>query len=236
MVISFEVNGVSYTLPEIITLEMWEHAVVWDLTDDRNIKPFVAGLIGCTLAEINQLEESTFGLFAGVCIQRMTIDGESIVEEINGYKLTPFDDLTFGNWVDIDVFISNGVQNNLALLASIIYNAPLDIVKDWDVKLVGPTIMHLSKWRTKVYHDYEEFFELEVQETDIDGEPLEGNEVNLQLMWYQAILALADSDFLKIHQVVERPYREALNFLTWKKDQLAKEKLENLKLKNQSRR
>ena len=78
----------------------------------------------------------------------------------------------------------------------------------------------------------EEFFELDAAEPS-DSDP---SEANIGLMWYNAIIALADEDFLKIHQVTERPYRECLNFLNWKKAKAQREKLEILKRKNDLQR
>ena len=50
-------------------------------------------------------------------------------------------------------------------------------------------------------------------------------------MWYEAILMLADHQFLNIGLVTARPYKEALNFLTWKKNEIAKQQLEQVKRK-----
>jgi hypothetical protein len=111
----------------------------------------------------------------------------------------------------------------------VLYGAKEEAVAHWNVGKVWGALQEVAKWRAAVYKEYDEFFDLQNQEDDSGDQELEAN---IQLMWWESIMALANEDFLKVHQVVERPVREALNFLTWKKAQVQKQKLETLKQKN----
>jgi len=139
--------------------------------------------------------------------------------------------MTFSQFVDLDTFISKGIANNIIEIGAILYDAPRNTIKRAPIEDIWGAVLAVSKWREQCYKEYDEFFELE-ENREGPQPPSEGAEANIQLMWWEAIMALANEDFLKIHQVVERPWREALNYLTWKKAQVQKQKLQNLKAKN----
>lgn len=229
MEVKFTVGSQEYTMPHYVSLELFERATAWDLNDDKNIVPFVATIFDCPLADVNKLDEEVFGFIAGISIERMTLEGREVQEEIEGHRLLNFNELTFGQWVDIDTFMAAGIAQNVVQLASIVYEADPEECAQWDVRLAGPALIELSKWRKRVYNDHDEFFEIGDGDAKEDSE---SRDVNIGYMWYEAIMVLADDNFLNIHQVVERPYKEALNYLTWKKSKVQKQKLEILKRKN----
>ena len=229
MEVKFTVGSQEYTMPDYVSLELFERATAWDLNDDKNIVPFVATIFDCPLADVNKLDEEVFGFIAGISIERMTLEGREVQEEIEGHRLLNFNELTFGQWVDIDTFMAAGIAQNVVQLASIVYEADPEECAQWDVRLAGPALIELSKWRKRVYNDHDEFFEIGDGDAKEDSE---SRDVNIGYMWYEAIMVLADDNFLNIHQVVERPYKEALNYLTWKKSKVQKQKLEILKRKN----
>lgn len=233
MEVKFTVGSQEYTMPDYVSLELFSRATAWDLKDEKNVIPFVATIFECPLVDVSRLDEEVFGFIAGISIERMTLEGREVQEEIEGHKLIRFDEFTFGQWVDIDTYMASGITQNAVQLASIIYGANADVCANWDIRLAGPAIIELSKWRARVYKEYDEFFEIGDGEVNGDSEP---SSVNIGYMWYEAIMVLADDDFLKIHEVVERPYKEALNYLTWKKSKVEKQKLEILKQKNKLRR
>jgi len=232
MDLSFTIGEESFEAPDVITLELFERAIVWDIEELKNLKPFMATILNCPIYKLNMMDEEVFYFISGILIHRIDVSDVEVVDQIEEFKLRKFEDFTFGEWVDLDTFISKSATQNVTKIASILYGADEEICKDWDIKEVWGAIVEANKWRETVYKEYDEFFELgESEESDEDA-----SDANIQLMWYQSIIVLADDDFLKIHQVVERPYREALNYLTWKKSQVQKQKLEILKRKNDVQR
>jgi hypothetical protein len=227
MEVNFTIDEQTYVIPQEISLHTFERAVVWNIEELKNLKPFMATVLDCPIHVLNQLDEDVFLFISGVCIHKIDVSDVKVVNQIKEWKLRKFEDFTFGEWVDLDTFMSKSATQNVTKIASILYSADEEICKDWDIKKVWGAVVEANKWRQLVYKEYDEFFELGESEGDEDA-----GDANIQLMWYQAVLALAGEDFLKIHQVVERPYREALNYLTWKKAQVAKQKLEILKQKN----
>lgn len=232
MQVNFTIGDKEYKIPEVINLRRFERAIVWDIEDLKNLKPFVASLIDVPLMELHKLDEEVFHFLSGVCLFRIDVSQCQPREELNGYSLIDPDGFTFGQLIDLDTFISKSATQNASKIAAILYDAPIDEVEEWDVKEVWGAIQMVGKWREGVYREYDEFFEL----SEVEVDPQEARESNVQLMWYEAVLALADEKFIDIHKVVERPWREALNFLTWKKDKIQKQKLEILKKKHELQR
>lgn len=226
MQISFTIGEQTYNVPDVVTLELFEKANAWDIGDLKMLKPFIATLTGAPLAQLNLLDEETFHIISGMCIHRIDVNGSEVLEEIEACRLKDFDKMSFGDLIDIDTYISMSVTQNVSKLAAIIYEADEATTKEWNIKSVWAAIVELNRWRQATYREYDEFFELSEKTTD-DVEASKNS--NVHFIWYQAVMALADGDFLKIHKVVERPYREALNFLTYKKAQVQKQKLEALR-------
>lgn len=236
MELQFTVLDKTYKVPKHISLECFERAIVWDIEDLNNLKPFVATIMECPLSSINRLDEEVLGFITGVCLQRFQLINQPVNLSVLEHTLIDFDSMTFSQFVDLDTYISKGIHKNLINISSIIYNCKHEDIKGVPIETVWGAVIELNKWRERCYKEYDEFFELEQAKSGPQPDKDEDYEPNIQLMWWEAIMSLADGDFLKIHQVVERPWREALNYLTWKKAQVQKEKLQNLKTKNDLQR
>lgn len=234
MKLEFTIDGETYRVPDYITVEIFERAILWDLEDLNNLKPFVATIVGCPLNHINRLDEEVLAFITGVCLQRMQVANTPLEARIGLNDLINFDTMTFGQWIDLDTFFAKGVGRHLAQIVGIMYGTEAEDVLKWDVAWVWGAIEAFRDWREAVYREHDEFFEL--SEPEDVGQVEEDRDPNIGLMWYEATLALADEDFLKIHQVVERPYKECLNYLTWKKAKAQREQLEILKRKNDLQR
>tara|TARA_R110000772_G_scaffold66073_2_gene147339 strand:+ start:334 stop:1041 length:708 start_codon:yes stop_codon:yes gene_type:complete len=232
MDLSFSIGPDKYVVPKQITVGGFARAIVWDLEDPKNIDPFVATIIGCPISALHKLDKDVYDFIQTVCLQRAQITNGEFNEVIDGYKLMDFDEMTYANFIDLDVYISKGVGENLAHIVSMIYGVPLSVCELWNCQKIWKAVEHVARWRKSVYTEYEEFFELADQPEASE----ESKESNIALMWWEATIALANEDFYKIHQVVERPYRECLNYLTWKKAKAQKEKLENLRRKHDIQR
>lgn len=233
MEFSFTIGANEYTVPDIVTVDLFQKAVSWDLEDIKNHKPFVSTLTECPLFELNKMDDDTFNVILAVCVSRMNFEDTELKRSIKSFQLVDLDSLTFGKFVDMDIFIADGLTKHLIQLIAILYDMPESIVARADIKDYWQAVMMVNEWRNNVYREYDEFFDL--KESD-GSEEVKFQINNLQLMWYEAILVLAEHKFLDIQHVVERPYKEALNFLTWKKNQIAKQQLEKLKQKNDLQR
>ena len=228
MDLHFSIGPDTYNVPKHITVDVFQRAIAWDLEDAKNLKPFTATVVGCPLSALTSLEDEIFQFIAGVCLQLMQVPVGRVEKEIAGHQLIDFDTMTFANFIDLDTYTSSGVGINLGNIVALLYGVTIETASEWKLESVWPTVHAVTQWRQSVYKEYDEFFELADQQEASD----EAKANNVGLQWWEACISLADEDFLKIHQVVERPYKECLNFLTWKKSQIQKQKLDNLRRKN----
>ena len=233
MEFSFTIGTNEYTVPEVVTVELFQRAIAWDIEDKKNHKPFVSVMTECPMQDLNALDEETLNVVLAVCVSRIDFEDTELRHNIGGYQLLKLDDITFGQFVDIDILIADGLTKHVVELTHKLYGVSESIAANMDIKLVWKAMLAASEWRQRVYEEHDEFFELKDSE---DSDNIQMTINNLQLMWYNAILVLAEQKFLNIQHVVERPYKEALNFLTWKKNEANKAQLEQLKRKNDLQR
>jgi hypothetical protein len=143
-----------------------------------------------------------------------------------------FDNMTFGQFVDMDVLTHEGLNKNLEGIISLLWDMPVDLVADSPLEYYMKGIQRWAEKRNEIYRAYSVFFGLNEQQDY--SEEAEG--ADIRRTWYQAIITLAGEDFLKINQVVERPVYEALNYLAYMKTQAQQRALEHkrqmAKLKN----
>lgn len=228
MEFEFSIDGTTYIVPTEIPVGTFQRAICWNLIDDASHRPFVAALTGCPLPQLDKVDDFIFAMIFKACVDRIPTS-DVPVHQIDSYHLLGTDDLTFGDFIDLDILIADGVQQHVVEITAKLYSVTEDVAAGLPIHLVWPSILHFFKWRKSVYQDYDEFFETQGKggETDEDRPTIN----TLQLMWYEGVMVLAEGKFLNIHQVTDRPYREALNFLTWRKAQVQKERMQALKRK-----
>lgn len=231
MEFTFTIGDQEYVVPQELTIKEFSKAMVWNPSVEQNRKMFVSSLTECPPYLLGQLDSEIFEVIYLGCISNTSIEDLELKETIGVYRLKDFNEMTFGEFIDLDLYINNGTLEHASEIVSIIYGMPIGIAEQQNYKLVWEAIVRAFKWRSNLYKEYGEFFEAEDTTTDEEGK--QWNLQRLQLMWYEATLVLAEHKFLNIHPVTQRPVKEALNFLTWKKSEIAKQKLENLKRKNE---
>jgi hypothetical protein len=148
---------------------------------------------------------------------------------VNNCRLIDFNEISFGQFVDLEVMLSRDLRKTLDVMVEVLYSAK--DVKEWQLRDVWPSIQKYLVFRKSVYNNYKALFEINDIETDTVQEVTDQSHA-----WYDMIMVLADEKFLHIPQVVDRPLVEALNFIAWKKDQAIKLEQKLQKQKQQSRR
>lgn len=233
MEFSFTIGTNEYTVPEVVTVELFQRAISWNIEDKKNHKPFVSVMTDCPIQDLNALDEEIFNVVLAVCVSRMNFEDTELRHNIGGFRLLDFTTMTFGQFVDIDILIADGMTKHTVELVHRLYGINENAAASKDVREVWKALVAAADFRQSVYIEHNEFFDIDSSQENDD---IEISINNLQLMWYNAILVLAEQKFLNIQHVVERPYKEALNFLTWKKNEASKAQLEQLKKKNDLQR
>ena len=233
MEFSFRIGTEEYTVPKVITVDLFQRAIAWDIEQEKNIKPFVSVLTECPLDQLKLIEDDTFNIILAACVSRLDLSDTELRRNIGGFQFLNLDTITFGQFVDIDILIADGITKHAIQLTEKLYGISEEVAAQKDIREVWKALETAVEWRYSVYQEHNEFFELDNNQGS-DGPEMTID--NLQLMWYNAILVLAEQKFLNIQYVTERPYKEALNFLTWKKNEASKAQLEQLRKKNDIQR
>jgi hypothetical protein len=206
-------NNEKWPVPEEITVGQFSQVASLGLEDLKARRLICAIILDAPLQTFSQVEEEELeGVF------NLTMASMLSLNEPRQYDgPIDFEQLTFGQFVDLDSLSHMGLNDNMVEVISIIWQHEPEQI--WNTPMARYW-RGLEMWierRKQVYEKYATFFNpdnIEASETD---EPAEAQDV--RRAWYQAIVTLAGEDFLKVNQVVDRPLIEALNFLSYLKDQ-----------------
>ena len=202
---SVYIEGTKYTVPSYITAAQW--ATISENPESK--KWFIATVMNIPFSELNELK--------AVDIETIWLFGQHIFKDLETAKKShlDFERLTFGQWVDLDVLATENPHTKIVAITTKLLEEDTSQKRLRDV---WPHFREYIEWRNNVYQDYKNLFGL-------DGEYAEeeGPGVDITQVWYDAIMVLADQNFINIDEVVEKPFRQALNYLAWKKDQADKQ-------------
>tara|TARA_R110000782_G_scaffold241266_1_gene327749 strand:- start:19 stop:675 length:657 start_codon:yes stop_codon:yes gene_type:complete len=218
MAIKVRVNEVHMSMPERVTIDEWQMLMQWDVENPLHHPYIISNLMGINLEDLKAAEQASLDLFIGF-----------IVGAIN--KRTPkevpeFDKLTFGEFVDLDCYLSLGVEKYINEMMEI-----LGVDTPW----ADEALQHIEqyiKWRSTIYKQYSQLFGLDGPKVDKPAEDFDPKEVSRG--WYNVIVELANDDILKIDQVTAEPLQKTLTFLQIKKEKQIAEAM-NLRKMNKAK-
>ena len=216
-----QVGDKRYVVPEKISVAQFQaiHGLDPDVAIHRDL--ITATILGCQLKEIQDMDpEGREMTFAMAALSMSSLEKPKLKE-----CPFPFDQLTFGQFVDLDVLTFEDINKNLVEILSILYDMDADKIADQPLE---PMLGGITQWmlkRSEIYKAYSVFFGVSEEQSAEADEAAEG--ADIRKVWYQAIMTLAGEDFMKIGQVVDRPVNEALNFLAYMKEQAQLRALEH---------
>tara|TARA_R110000787_G_scaffold194587_1_gene306084 strand:+ start:41 stop:697 length:657 start_codon:yes stop_codon:yes gene_type:complete len=218
MAIKVRVNEVHMEMPERVTIDEWQMLMQWDVENPLHHPYIISNLMGINLEDLKAAEQASLDLFIGF-----------IVGAIN--KRTPkevpeFDKLTFGEFVDLDCYLSLGVEKYINEMMEI-----LGVDTPW----ADEALQHIEqyiKWRSTIYKQYSQLFGLDGPKVDKPADEFDPKEVSRG--WYNVIVELANDDILKIDQVTAEPLQKTLTFLQIKKEKQIAEAM-NLRKMNKAK-
>ena len=216
------VNDQKYQVPQQITVEQWEAIYNWGLENPKSRKMVCAVILGAELNAFNQVADDDLETLFAICLTPLAHFLDRPKETKTAID---FENLTFGQFIDLDVISHRGLYQHLSEAISVIYDLEVEEVHSKPVEDYWHGITTWLEVRSNIYGQYSSFFNLEENsEAESAGE----QEVHdVRRVWYMAVIALAGEDFMKIHHVVERPVFEAMNFLAYLKDQNFKREQQN---------
>lgn len=217
------INKVEYKYPERITVEMWQAVMKYDFANPINWADIVHIATGAPKSQLLRAPEDALELGVAIMVQLCNVRTQC--------KVMPVTELNFGQFVDLDVWLTMGVKSHLADIASIL------VATEWaDEALFA--VEQFSHYRTHMYRQYAELFGLnEDAEDDDELQPGKVDKLQAARNWYKIMVDLANDDILKIDEVTEQPLIKVFNFMALRKQKQLEENMriieQNAKLKTQ---
>lgn len=223
------VKGQQFDIREDYTIQEWMNLQRWDPQIEENWVRLLSEATGMSIEQAKEIPMETMQVAIGLLMVTLSPDHCALQDHIDEYGLIDFDNITFGQWVDLEVLLSKDPRKTLDKMVAVLYGAK--DTRDWQLRDTWPAIQKYLVFRKTVYSQYKALFEIDDIDTGTQEEPADQSHA-----WLDMIMVLADEKFLNIEHVVERPMIEAFNFLAWKKDQMIKQEQQLQKQKQQRRR
>tara|TARA_R110000787_G_scaffold40432_1_gene100488 strand:+ start:35 stop:691 length:657 start_codon:yes stop_codon:yes gene_type:complete len=207
MAIKVRVGTVHMSMPERVTIDEWQALQTWDVTNEKHHPYIIHNLMGIDLDDLKAAEQKSLDLFIGFIV--------SAINKRTPKHLPDFTKLTFGEFVDLDCFLSLGTEKYIPEMMEIL---GVDTIwADEALQVIEQYIM----WRGTIYKQYAQLFGLDGPKVEYPDDEFDPKEVSRG--WYNVIVELANDDILKIDKVTAEPLHKTLTFLQIKKEKVIKE-------------
>jgi len=205
--IQIKTQSGSYDIPDRPMLSHWHSCLKWGFEDPKSWPLILHEVTGAPLKDLMQISAPVIEMLFGHFINQFNQQHKPQYE---------FDKLTFGQFVDLDVMLSLGVETWMMQIWQTLTGE-----SDQLYEASWPIIVELHKWRKQTYYEYDDFFGLtEVEKAEARGVELDETPStlqSLQLSWYGVIQTVCGEDPTKQDWVTDQPYKKILNWLTWRK-------------------
>ena len=209
------INNKEYRFPKRLTVNQWMRIMKYDIDSKQNWPLIIATLFNVHPKDLKQASDFTIELGIGLLVGLLNVRKES--------KHVNFQELKFGEWVDLDIWITEGVHKHLDKMLKIIGDT------EWSDEALYK-IEAYSHWRTYVYRQYSQLFGLDgTNEGDEEDENEEPTPSSPAEAWFSIIIGLASDNILYIDQVTEQPILKTLNFMAHQKNKTITENFKKYK-------
>lgn len=220
MNVKINIADKSYELPHRVTVGDFMALAGFDLLDNRHNALICATLIHAPLGDLTRSSATdVLWLKSHLLRPLMHLDDHPLLQEIDGYSFGDLDALTIGDFADLDVLITEGIQSGLAQILGLLYGAPSTRVEDWDMRQAWPAVVYYMTFREGIYRGYRNLFE--ISESPVEEGSTTADDPgphSARHAWYRIFMTLCNDRFLDLEGVPYRPLVEALNFLAYQKE------------------
>ena len=218
MSIKININNTAYEIPERLTIEQYAKAIRFDWSDSKYYPSIMSELTGAPQEQLSRADEDITTLGMAFLVKAMN--------ERVACDMLDLDQITFGQFVDLDVYLTMGVEQTFNKIVKILTpNAKWANEAMW-------AIDKLIEFRTYTYRQYATLFGLD-ETQDAVIEDTQPDKFGQARAWYKVIVNLASNDLLKLDQVTEQPLMKVLNFMALQKEQQLEENQRKLQQKRQ---
>ena len=210
------INDKAYQIPDRLTVDQWCATMSYDFEDPGFHPQIVAAVTGAPLNLISKAPKKALILAIALIVSKLNERKEVKVRDMN--------ELTFGEFVDLDIWINMG--SNLYLKE---ITETLGSKTQWADEAMYLT-EKFAEFRQYTYRQYKLLFN--INDIDIEGnDHTQMERLQLARSWYRVIVSLANNDLLNIDQVTEQPLKKVLNFMALQKEKALEEEQKQLEQK-----
>ena len=219
MAVTVNINDKKWEIPQRVTIEEWKDLQQWEFENQAHWPWIVSTISSFDASEFSNADPDSMQLFIGFLIaacNKRTL------------KVQPdFNELKFGQFVDLDCFLALGVEKNITQILEI-----LGVDTPWADEALA-VIDQYVRWRTTIYKQYSQLFGLNDQRADLpNDDDVMYNPKEVARGWYMVIMELASNNILHMDAVTEEPLQKTLTFLQIQKELKIKEANEARKITN----
>ena len=218
---TININSKRYEIPERLTIEQYQKAMAFDWEDPKYYPMIVSQLTGAPIKMLKAAGEEPLTLAIALIVHQMN--------QRTKVKMKDLTETTFGEFIDLDVWISLGVDKHLQDMANILCPKA-----KWADEAMW-AVDEFSKFRMFTFRQYQALFGVRDKDFEEAKEKLDLRPDPMQTArsWYKVIVSLAQEDLLKIDKVTEEPLKKALNFMALQKEKALEEQQRQLQQKRQ---
>jgi len=219
MSIKININDKQFAIPDRLTVAEYSKAIQFDWSDSKYYPMIISQLTGAPLLLMSKANDEILHLGMGFVVKSMNDRKECKMLDLEG--------LTFGQWVDLDVYLTGGLDTNIEKIIAIL--TP-------DAKWADEAMWAIDQYaafRTYIYRQYSVLFGINQKQTFDELEPETKDKQANARAWYKIIVGLANGDILKLDEVTEQPLKKTLNFMSLQKEQQLEENQRKLKERRQ---
>jgi uncharacterized iron-regulated protein len=219
MSIKININDKQFAIPDRLTVAEYSKAIQFDWSDSKYYPMIISQLTGAPLLLMSKANDEILHLGMGFVVKSMNDRKEC--------KMLDLESLTFGQWVDLDVYLTGGLDTNIEKIIAIL--TP-------DAKWADEAMWAIDQYaafRTYIYRQYSVLFGINQKQTFDELEPETKDKQANARAWYKIIVGLANGDILKLDEVTEQPLKKTLNFMSLQKEQQLEENQRKLKERRQ---
>lgn len=219
---TININNEKYELPERLTIEQYQNCIGFDWENPVYYPKIVSQLTGIPLPLMKSVNEDGLVLAISLIVHSMNVR--------TPVNMKPLDSLTFGEFIDLDVWVNLGVDKHLAEIAQILCpDAQWADEAMWAVE-------EFNKFRMFTFRQYKILFGItdkDLEEAKDKLGPKRFDPMQLARSWYRVIVGIAGEDILKIDRVTDEPLKKVLNFMALQKEKQLEEQQRQLQQKRQ---
>tara|TARA_R110000851_G_scaffold332936_1_gene510520 strand:+ start:7843 stop:8508 length:666 start_codon:yes stop_codon:yes gene_type:complete len=221
MAVTVNINDKKWAIPTRVTIEEWQQLQQWEVDNQAHWPWIVAAISSYDASEFDEAPQDSMQLFIGFIIaatNRRTLKHQP-----------DYTGLTFGQFVDLDCYLSLGVEKNIHNVLEV-----LGVDTPWADEALA-VIDQYIKWRATIYKQYADLFGLNKKDGLPNDDEVMYDPKEVSRGWYMVICELTNWDVLKMDAITEEPLHKILTYLQIKKEKETKEAMEARKITNKQR-